>query len=214
VESLKLKIEGSWGIIETVSEKEKAFGYRFYPDKVKGEGFFIAAFKKGSPGEEANDEVIPHKAGQKAKPKKIKDVLSAKEMEVLGTWLDNVTKHFFIKQNEELIALPVHLEHELSIIQSSLYIKKAGVKLGTMIRNELIPAHDLAVSKITSNNIPRINVDIETALQYLRKEEFTVEPGMKGWVLLTYEQLPLGWIKIIGNRINNYYPKEWRILNK
>ena len=35
-----------WGIVETVSEKEKAFGYRFYPDKVKGEGFFIAAFKK------------------------------------------------------------------------------------------------------------------------------------------------------------------------
>ena len=33
------------GIVETISAKHKAPGYRFYPDKIKGEGFFIAAFK-------------------------------------------------------------------------------------------------------------------------------------------------------------------------
>ena len=35
-----------------------------------------------------------------------------------------------------------------------------------------------------------------------------------GWALLTYRKLPLGWIKALSSRINNYYPKEWRILNK
>jgi NOL1/NOP2/sun family putative RNA methylase len=213
VDSLQLAVEENWGIVETASKRKKAYGYRFYPDKVKGEGFFIAAFKKRSSGE-TNNEVIPHKVGQKAKDKRKKDVFTVKEMEELGSWLDDVTGHFYFKQNEELVAMPMHLEDDLAVIQSSLYIKKAGVKLGTMIRNELIPAHDLAVSTIISNNIPRLNVDIETALQYLRKEEFAIEPGMKGWVLLAHEQLPIGWIKVIGNRINNYYPKEWRILNK
>ncbi|WP_332911045.1 methyltransferase RsmF C-terminal domain-like protein [Algoriphagus boritolerans] len=32
-----------------------------------------------------------------------------------------------------------------------------------------------------------------------------------GWVLLTYQNLPLGWVKNLGNRVNNYFPKEWRI---
>jgi NOL1/NOP2/fmu family ribosome biogenesis protein len=32
--------------------------------------------------------------------------------------------------------------------------------------------------------------------------------------MVTYEGLPLGWIKNIGNRINNYYPKDWRIRMK
>ena len=34
------------GIIEVQSEKMKAYGYRFYPDKLLGEGLFIAVFKK------------------------------------------------------------------------------------------------------------------------------------------------------------------------
>jgi hypothetical protein len=40
-----LSVEENWNIIEAISSKG-IYGYRFYPDKVKGEGFFIAAFKK------------------------------------------------------------------------------------------------------------------------------------------------------------------------
>jgi NOL1/NOP2/fmu family ribosome biogenesis protein len=95
-----------------------------------------------------------------------------------------------------------------------LYIKKAGVKAGSIIRNELIPDHELALSNIISNTIPSIEVDKETALQYLRRQEINTHTSLKGWVLLTRQQLPLGWVKILPNRINNYYPKDWRILNK
>jgi len=210
VESVKLKIEESWGIVETVSEKEKGYGYRFYPDKVKGEGFFIAAFKKKSFDIEKNNEI----KNQKSKDKRKQDIFTAKEIEILKPYLINAADLFFIKQNEEVIAMPLHLEHELELIQSSLYIKKAGVKLGTIIRNELIPAHDLAVSNIIDAAIPKLEVDAATALQYLRRAEIKIEAGIKGWVLLTHQQLPIGWIKVISNRINNYYPKEWRILNK
>ena len=214
-ESLKLKVAEEWRIVETVSEKEKAFGYRFYPDKVRGEGFFIAAFKKDDgnqrPKESKGQNLPARHAGSKTKNKAGK--LSAKEIEILKPYLINAEDFFFIKQNEEIIAMPIHLENDLGIIRSSLYIKKAGVKLGTVIRNELIPAHELALSTILHPSIPRQEVDKITALNYLRKEEIKTAILLKGWVLLTYQELPIGWIKVISNRINNYYPKEWRILN-
>ena len=86
--------------------------------------------------------------------------------------------------------------------------------MGTIIRNELIPAHDLAVSTIINPSVPKLEVDTETALQYLRKADIACDSEVKGWVLISYQQLPLGWIKIMANRINNYYPAAWRILNK
>jgi NOL1/NOP2/fmu family ribosome biogenesis protein len=52
------------------------------------------------------------------------------------------------------------------------------------------------------------------ALRYLRKENPDVETNTKGWALMMYESMPLGWAKILPNRINNYYPKELRILKE
>jgi 16S rRNA C967 or C1407 C5-methylase (RsmB/RsmF family) len=45
-EAIQLQVKPEWNIVETITYETNAFGYRFYPDKVKGEGFFIAAFKK------------------------------------------------------------------------------------------------------------------------------------------------------------------------
>lgn len=210
VEALRLKVEDEWGIVETVSDKEKAIGYRFYPDKVKGEGFFIAAFKK----QQTSAGFVMDAGRQKPKPKNKTERFPAADVEILKPYLVNTDDLFFIRQNEEVIALPIYFEHDLQLIQSSLYIKKAGVKTGTIIRKELIPAHELAVSNIINTKLPVLDVDKETALQFLRRAEFKIESGLKGWVLLTHQHLPLGWIKVIASRINNYYPKEWRILNK
>jgi NOL1/NOP2/sun family putative RNA methylase len=213
VEGLRLKIEENWGIVETVSEKNKIFGYRFYPDKVKGEGFFIAAFKKPLGIDILVEEKKYSSATLRTKNNK-ETVVTAKEIEILKPYLINIDDFFFIKQNDEVIAMPIHLENDLTIIQSALYIKKAGVKVGTIIRNELIPAHELAVSNIINHSIPKLEIDKETALQYLRKVDIVLKSESRGWVLLTHQQLPLGWVKLMPNRSNNYYPKEWRILNK
>ena len=213
VESIKLHVEESWGIVETHSEKSGSFGYRFYPDKVKGEGFFIAVFKKP-------ERTVVITEGKKnplttvRTKNKSNQTYTAKEIEIVKPYLVNADNYFYLKQNEEIIAIPVHLENDLAIIKSSLYIKKAGIRLGTIIRNELIPAHDLAVSNSINPAIARLEVDAATALQYLRKMDLNIESEIKGWVLLTHQQLPIGWIKIMANRTNNYYPKAWRILNK
>ena len=52
----------------------------------------------------------------------------------------------------------------------------------------------------------------EDAIRYLRKEAVNLPADTpKGYVLVTYQQMPLGWEKNIGNRANNLYPQEWKI---
>jgi NOL1/NOP2/fmu family ribosome biogenesis protein len=55
-------------------------------------------------------------------------------------------------------------------------------------------------------------VNREQALAYLRKQAFAPESVEKGWFFISYLGLSLGWIKHLGNRVNNYYPAAWRIL--
>jgi 16S rRNA C967 or C1407 C5-methylase (RsmB/RsmF family)/NOL1/NOP2/fmu family ribosome biogenesis protein len=204
--SSSISIKPDWNIVETQSKEHSAFGYRFYPDKIKGEGFFIAVFTKGEK---------TATAWQTPKYKTKSEKLPGRDVPIVMPYLKDGENFFFVKQNEEVIAMPNHLENELAVIQFSLYIKKAGVTLGSIIRNQLIPDHSLALSTIHGSMLPSIEADRETALQYLRRQEIKINTGvLKDWVLLTYMHLPLGWIKILPNRINNYYPKDWRILNK
>ena len=203
MENIRLHINDQWGIVETVSQKQQAFGYRFYPDKVKGEGFFIAAFRKKGDG---NSQY--HNAKNKL------EKLSKKEIEIAGTYLQTPDNFLLFKQNKTAIAFPQIFEDDLALIQQHLYIKKAGVKLGNIIREELIPEHELAISSIINKNIPSAEADKGTALQYLRKQDVKLDAAHKGWMLISYQQQPLGWVKVLQGRINNYYPKEWRILNK
>ncbi len=209
VESLKLKVEMEWGIVETESDKYNAIGYRFYPDKIKGEGFFIAVFKKVNREWTIDKTVNPKHKLQASKSQKL-----IAESEIIKPWLQNAHHFFLIKQHEEIIAMPLHLQNDLILMQAALYIKKAGVRLGNIIRNELIPHHELALSNSINSSIPFVSVDLETALQYLRKQEIKIDSNNTGWILIKYQHHNLGWVKILPNRINNYYPKEYRIVNK
>ncbi|MBU3813941.1 MAG: rRNA cytosine-C5-methyltransferase, partial [Candidatus Bacteroides intestinipullorum] len=50
------------------------------------------------------------------------------------------------------------------------------------------------------------------ALGYLRREPLVLPVDTpRGFVLLTWGGLPLGFAKHIGSRANNLYPQEWRI---
>ncbi len=205
MKSLQLKTESSWEIVETTSPKNNAFGYRFYPDRVKGEGFFIAVFKKINT---VIEDVM------QLQHKKKSATLPAAAIAVLQPYLKNAVSYYFINHQEDIIALPQHIQAVLPVLQSALYIKKAGVKMGAVIRNELIPHHELAVSTIINTAAQQMEVDLQTALQYLRRQDIKLQTNAKGWALLTYCNLPIGWVKILPNRINNYYPPQWRIVNK
>ena len=79
---------------------------------------------------------------------------------------------------------------------------------------DFVPHPYLAYQNIISNAVIKSDVDASTALQYLRKQPFTLPDSSNGFSLLTYKNFNLGWMKNLGNRINNYYPADWRILKE
>ena len=58
---------------------------------------------------------------------------------------------------------------------------------------------------------PNIALNKEQALSYLRTEALNLPDVPLGVALLTYEDVPIGFAKNVGNRLNNLYPNEWRI---
>lgn len=194
VESLKLKVEGNWNIVESGD------GYRFWPDKVKGEGFFIACFRKN----EGDDEEVYL---PKVKPGKF----SNQEMEILNK---NVSTDglSFLRHGEIIYAVPEKLLADINFLSSKLKMVNCGTKVGEIIRDKLVPDHALALSNILSDKIQKVELDHEQAIQYLKKKELRLHADKKGWSLATFQGHPLGWINILPNRVNNYYPKELRIL--
>jgi 16S rRNA C967 or C1407 C5-methylase (RsmB/RsmF family)/NOL1/NOP2/fmu family ribosome biogenesis protein len=200
--SLKVPTKADWKIVETKSAKKGAYGYRFFSDKLKGEGFYIACFRKND-GEMENET-----RGKKVKILKA----STPEKAIIKPWIKEDASLNFYKNGDEVYAFPASIENELLAIQASLYIRKAGVAVGKLVRDELLPAHELALSRLVNDKLFTISLKKEDALQYLRKEEVTLKVDGRGWALVQYHEQHLGWIKMLGNRINNYYPKEWRIL--
>ena len=187
-----------YGIVETVSDKG-VYGYRFYPYNIRGEGFFIAAFKKNE-GEENN-----------FRPSSIPSA-SKNEIEFVRQWVSHAEDYFFFKQNENILALPAEWKNEIALLQKFLYLRKAGINIGTLKGKDLVPHHELAMSLMMPEDIPKVNVDKKQAIQYLQKKELHFDEIKKGWALICYEGINLGWIKALPNRINNYYPMDWRIL--
>ncbi len=199
---LQLQIPADAGIVETVSDKAGAFGYRFYPDKLNGEGFFIAALQK-----QDGDawQGIRSKKGGLEKASKAEEAL-------VRPWLNDAAGLILFRQKEDIIALPSYFQADIPVLQSALYIKKAGITAGKTTPRELIPDHPLAISTIVSPQVVSVPLNKEQSIQYLRREELRVDTNYRGWALVKYEGHPLGWVKILANRVNNYYPKEWRIL--
>jgi len=91
----------------------------------------------------------------------------------------------------------------------------SGLLLGEMKGSDFIPSANIALSKMLDrNSVEAVEVDYETAILYLRKEAITLPDSKRGYVLICYKGLGLGWVKNLGNRCNNLYPQEWRIRMK
>ncbi|MBQ9641024.1 MAG: hypothetical protein IJV06_05645 [Bacteroidaceae bacterium] len=78
------------------------------------------------------------------------------------------------------------------------------------------PSQSQAMSTATDHSPwPSVELSLDDALSYLRTEALHLpDTTPRGYVLLTYQQHPLGFCKNIGSRANNLYPTEWRIRKK
>ncbi len=208
-EPVRIPLDPSWGIVETEVSTEEGtfFGYRFFPHKVAGEGFFITVLRRpeGAYAQEApTTKEFKHHSLKRVGEKEAAGL----EIEVGG----DGTGKFYLLQDAYFRMNGGYFQ-ELEKLAQVLSLRYFGVELGKKQGEEWIPSHEWALSTLPKDGFPQQELSLEEALDFLRKKEQSFSELPLGWVLLTYQNLPLGWIKNLGKRANNYYPKEWRIRN-
>lgn len=189
--SVPVQMDEVWGVSEV--NYEEVHGYYFYPHKVKGEGLFVSVLRKNS-----GDSLV-----ELNPPKKIKSVKIPELIEYEG----------IIQEKENLILKTPELNSVKNAIEGKLNIGYEGVELGMVKGKNFIPSQALANYHKKLHNFPEVEVDEASALNFLRGEDPKVDLKEKGIYLLTHKNTGLGFIKFLGNRSNNYYPKPWRIRN-
>lgn len=203
--SLPIQCESDWNIVETESEVHGMKGYRFFPDKLSGEGFYLAVLQKTDDEFVQPANVKPHRWSPPAK----------KLLPLVDAYVNNERgKVSLLMHTDEVLAFPETNLEQLGLLKPALYIKKAGVHVGTLKHGELIPHADLPLSGLCQPGLSSATLNKEQALQFLRKNPFEIAEAPPGWCMVQYAGLGLGWIKVLKGRINNHYPAPWRILHR
>jgi len=177
---------------QEVHQKE-AVGYMALPHLVRGEPFFISCLKK---------------AGD-AQP------LMARTSRILyedGGLDASITrsKTLFQKKNEDyydLNAAQVELAEHAEFAKLRLQLPS----LGSFKGKSFIPTHFAAMHINSPLQAHHIDTNKENALAYLRHENLQMDGFEKGWYMLVYKQVNLGWVKYDGRRWINKYPMKWRL---
>lgn len=198
LESLPLELSERWQVVEV--KTSNAYGYRCWPHLLKGEGFFLGVFRKKEGG-----------TGFAAKSRPVATRLTPREAGIVETWMDTQGWELVKKENT-VFAWPASLTANTDILLDKMQVVYAGIRVGELLRDKLVPDHALAMSGFTRQEIERTGLTEAQAILYLQRKEFQWPGNAKGWQLATYKGHIIGWANVLPNRFNNYYPKELRIL--
>ena len=138
--------------------------------------------------------------------------ISRNEREIITPFLAGIDSLSFIKQKDTIIAFSTRCVEDIATVQQTLNVRKSGVAIGIIKGKDLVPHHELALSFIVNPNMSFYKFTYENAVRYLKRSELPAGMSNRGWTLARYNNLNIGWMKVLPNRINNYYPTEWRIL--
>ena len=126
----------------------------------------------------------------------------------LPTWLQHY-HHRLLMDTDSTI----YLNPDPEGLYSSVIALKPLFTLGSVKGKEFIPDHALAMLHTFKAEYPQVELTEEQALLYLKKESnFELNVPTKGWYIVTFNGNALGFIKVLDQRINNYFPNNMRIL--
>ena len=172
---------------------------RLWPHKLRGEGHFLALMeKKGEPA----------KPSAKAKaPKPDREAEAAIKMLLdIAPGLASLLKKGEVVRAGEALRLVPGCAPEMKGVK----IIRHGLHLCRMGRNYVEPDHALAMALHPSDVSRTCEVTDEEALPLLTGE--TLPCDVRGWLMFTYKNMPLGWGKASDGVAKNHIPKGLRIL--
>lgn len=204
-EVIDIPTEPSWNISGSLLKDFNMPVYRFIPGKTEGEGLFMAVIRK------KDDTTIYSKANRNIKGKNRNN---GKNGTVdLSKYIRRADDFTTIETDGDIVAFPKMWEQIYKTAGKNLRIVHAGITIGQTKGRDFIPHQALALSTILKKDaFPCVDLEYEDAIKYLRKESIELHGDVpRGYVVVCYKGLPLGFVKNIGNRSNNLYPNEWRV---
>lgn len=199
-EVLPITTSPDWEVMGNLTNDDAPV-YRFIPGHTRGEGFFLALLRKDG------DAPVTQPRPQRSRPTTLpKGCDSAKK------WISSAEEYTFAMDGDTLTALPTQHKLAINALQSRLKVLHCGVPIATVKNNKMLPQHQLAMSTALNREaFPSVELSCEQALAYLHREALSLPSAPMGIILFTYKNIPLGFAKNVGNRVNNLYPAEWRI---
>ena len=177
-------------------------GYSLVPGFVPGEGQYCAALRKiSSSGGCAKKAPGIYSSSRGKASKEVEQYEEYFTIPVSLQTMSNMT-----------VAVPKHLETDLSLLRNFLNIIQSGCTVGTFKAGKMVPHEDLALSVFVNQDaFVRKEVDLRTALSFLHKDAIRLDDCKEGYVMICYSGHPLGFVKNLGTRCNNLHPQERRI---
>ena len=195
VDFINIPMPAEWNV--TTLTFNHGQGYAFYPHKVDGEGFFVCVMRKN------NGSV------RRLKPDKKSTFTEVRNIDLP---LINNKNYTAFQSADNIYAFQQTNNTQMAAIASKLKAIWTGIPIGKLTRKEFIPAEELALQLTFDNTTyPTIELTTNEALHYLRGEWTATTQLQQGWNTVCYNKQTLGFVKSIGNRLNNYWPKDWRI---
>lgn len=168
---------------------------RIWPHRMRGDGHFAARLRRD--GDEIAPDLPPVKADRACA-----EFLRALEAETGPL-------PFALRARPARLGDAVYALPELCPDTAGLKVISPGVQLMRLGRNYVQPAHALAMAMDPAPAPRRMELDDEAARAYLAGE--TVPCGdARGWTLMCWQGLALGWGKASGGQMKNHLPKGLR----
>ena len=210
-EIINLETDADWHICGDTTGRNLPV-YHFFPHKTRGEGFFLALLKKTSD--------TPPAENRKSKKKKPETVSA----DGFAKWINCKENFDFHKSKDGISALRKAFADDYAAISEKLNVICAGVRVCTekpakfsnsarKPKPQFVPAPGLALSSCLNRKaFPDISLNYSDAIKFLRGESIPLTVyAPRGWVTVSYRNLPLGFANNVGSRLNNSYPPAWRI---
>ena len=193
--------------------KELEHTMRLMPDKLRGEGHYIAALRRYDGMQKTCMDAKTEKqrlAKRYPATDKNQDILAAGVQTFLTKEL-GLPKEWLNRQHGRIQAFgdQIYLVPEAMLSMDGMKVVRPGLHLGTNKKNRIEPAHALALALNIGETDKKMSLTGEAAKRYIHGESLLCE-SQKGWTLLTYEGYPLGFGKAANGQMKNHYPRGLR----
>lgn len=199
----RVELPDDWGVSRV---DVGAFqGFKFFPHRVASEGFFVAVARKSADC-----------GGRTSQPKARKKIMTDAPKEAikeLSRWVSGADVRFAAVA-DSYYCYPAEYYEDIKSLANALTVIYSGVEMGQIFKGKLKPEWALSQSVwVNRMAVPVAEVDREVALDYLRKRDIAATYFSEGINLVVCDGYPIGYVKRIGNRVNNMYPNSLKINN-